>query len=110
MKLFDVGGSIHDNSYLFLGDYVDRGCFGIEVSPGRLRRVSPSLNLGGPLFQCLLYLYSLKLWYPNRFTLLRGNHECRHLTEYFTFKRECAYRGARALLLVSLTGTHSRLA
>lgn len=66
----DVGGDPETNKYLFLGDYVDRGSFSIEV---------------------LILILSLKVCHPKSIMMLRGNHECRQLTGYFNFRTECAF-------------------
>ena len=68
LKLLDLVGELTTNKYLFLGDYVDRGSFSVEV---------------------LLTLYSLKLSYPQNIFMIRGNHECRQMTTFFNFRAEC---------------------
>ncbi|XP_063710235.1 serine/threonine-protein phosphatase 4 catalytic subunit [Symsagittifera roscoffensis] len=67
-ELFKVGGDVPDTNYLFLGDFVDRGFYSVET---------------------FLLLIALKVRYPDRITLIRGNHESRQITQVYGFYDEC---------------------
>ncbi|GAB1727227.1 hypothetical protein NU195Hw_g295t1 [Hortaea werneckii] len=68
MELFRVGGPCPDTAYLFMGDFVDRGFYSLES---------------------FLLLLCLKVRYPDRITLIRGNHESRQITTVYGFYDEC---------------------
>jgi serine/threonine-protein phosphatase 2B catalytic subunit len=65
-----VGGDLEQTKYLFLGDYVDRGRYSVEV---------------------VIYLLALKISFPKTVVCLRGNHESRQCTTHFNFRSECIY-------------------
>ena len=71
LRLFGYGGFPPEANYLFLGNYVDHGKQSLETI-------------------CLLLAYKIK--YPEKFFLLRGNHECARINRIHGFYDECKRR------------------
>jgi serine/threonine-protein phosphatase 2A catalytic subunit len=68
IELFSIGGALPYTNYVFLGDYVDRGYYSIET---------------------VSLIMALKVRYPERIHILRGNHESRQITQVYGFYDQC---------------------
>ncbi len=69
----DRGFELKEDFYLmFLGDYVDKGLYGLE---------------------CIYTLMRLKVDNPDRVFFVRGNHEDFDITAYYGFQKELAIKG-----------------
>ena len=64
MRIFAKNGMPPERKYLFLGDYVDRGEFSLDV---------------------IFFLYVLKINFPEKIILIRGNHEFPSVNKIYGF-------------------------
>ena len=68
LHIFEINGYPSENNlYLFNGDFVDRGLFGLE---------------------CLTTLIAFKILYPDYFFMARGNHEDKDINDRYGFRIE----------------------
>ena len=68
LRVFEIFKYPPESKFLFLGDYVDRGKNSLE---------------------CILLLLCLKIKFPEKIFLLRGNHESADVNRAFGFYDEC---------------------
>ena len=70
INIFALNGPPSEtNTYVFNGDFVDRGSFGVET---------------------VLTLFAYKLAFPNNLFLARGNHEAKSMNRLYGFEGEIA--------------------
>lgn len=89
MELFQVGGDCPQTNYLFMGDFVDRGFYSVETFLLLLAlKVRPPAARGRACWAgkwasraqlCVRPVPQVR--YPDRITLIRGNHESRQITQ-----------------------------
>lgn len=75
LQIFDAMGRAPETNYVFLGDFVDRGSQSLET---------------------IQLLVALKIRFPSRVTLLRGNHETRSVSQVFGFYDETVLKYGNA--------------
>lgn len=72
LNIFKKFGKVSkEHTYLFNGDFVDRGSWSCEVA---------------------LLFYSLKILYPQNIFLNRGNHETDNMNKIYGFEDECKHK------------------
>ncbi|KAH0791439.1 Ser/Thr protein phosphatase [Histomonas meleagridis] len=67
LQIFQISGTPPYTQFLFLGDYVDRGTKSIEI---------------------MILLCIFKIKYPNKFFMIRGNHESMNISQVYGFYQE----------------------
>jgi serine/threonine-protein phosphatase PP1 catalytic subunit len=71
LRFLSITGIPPKANLIFLGDYVDRGYYSVEV---------------------VALLFALKIKYPANVFIIRGNHECAEVNKGYGFYDECVER------------------
>lgn len=88
LELFRIAGDCPSTNFCFLGDYVDRGRHSVE---------------------CATLVLLLKVRFPSRITLVRGNHESRQITQVYGFYDECILKYGDAEIWIDFMATFDYL-